>query len=35
VTIGRRAATAEAEITDQTGRVIGHAIATCLILSGS
>ncbi len=35
VTIGRRAATAEAEITDQTGRVIGHAIATCLIMSGN
>ncbi|WP_245627220.1 PaaI family thioesterase [Kribbia dieselivorans] len=35
VTIGRRTATAEAEITDKTGRVIGHAIATCLIMAGS
>ncbi len=35
LTIGRRAATAEAEITDTTGRVIGHAIATCLIMAGS
>ncbi|WP_442939961.1 PaaI family thioesterase [Nocardioides sp. B-3] len=32
VSIGRRAATAEAQITDQTGRVIGHAVATCLIM---
>ncbi|WP_067439425.1 PaaI family thioesterase [Nocardioides jensenii] len=32
VSIGRRTATAEAEITDKTGRVIGHAIATCLIM---
>lgn len=35
VTIGRRTATAEAEITDKTGRVIGHAVATCLIMAGS
>ena len=35
VTIGRRTATAEAEITDKTGRVIGHAIATCLIIAGN
>lgn len=35
VTIGRRTATAEAEITDKTGRVIGHAIATCLIMAGN
>lgn len=35
VTIGRRAATAEAEITDQTGRVIAHAVATCLIMPTS
>ncbi|MFZ2511977.1 MAG: PaaI family thioesterase [Gordonia sp. (in: high G+C Gram-positive bacteria)] len=32
VSIGRRTATAEAQITDKTGRVIGHAIATCLIM---
>lgn len=32
VSIGRRTATAEAQITDQTGRVIGHAVATCLIM---
>ena len=35
VTIGRRTATAEAQITDKTGRVIGHAVATCLIITGS
>lgn len=32
VSIGRRTATAEAQITDTTGRVIGHAVATCLIM---
>lgn len=32
VSIGRRTATAEAQITDKTGRVIGHAVATCLIM---
>ena len=32
VSIGRRTATAEAQITDQAGRVIGHAVATCLIM---
>ncbi|WP_367652448.1 hypothetical protein [Intrasporangium sp.] len=35
MTIGRRTATAEAQITDKTGRVIGHAVATCLIITGS
>lgn len=33
VSIGRRTATAEAEIADSTGRIIGHAIATCLLMS--
>ena len=32
VSIGRRTATAEAQITDSTGRVIAHAVATCLIM---
>lgn len=32
VSIGRRTATAEAQITDLTGRVICHAVATCLIM---
>ena len=32
VSIGRRTATAEAQITDKTGRVIGHAVTTCLIM---
>jgi uncharacterized protein (TIGR00369 family) len=32
VSIGRRAATAEAQITDQAGRVIGHAVTTCLLM---
>lgn len=35
VTLGRRAATSESEITDRSGRVIAHAIATCLIIPGS
>lgn len=33
VTIGRRAATAEARIVDGHGRVVAHAVATCLLLS--
>lgn len=33
VSIGRRTATAQAEITDTTGRVIAHAVASCLIMS--
>ncbi|MGN7860290.1 PaaI family thioesterase [Microbacterium sp. 22303] len=33
VTIGRRTASAEARITDGSGRVIAHAIATCLLLA--
>ncbi|SKB04520.1 PaaI family thioesterase [Aeromicrobium choanae] len=32
VSMGRRTATAEAEITDPTGRVIARAIASCLIM---
>lgn len=32
VSIGRRTATAEAQITDQAGRVIGHAVTTCLLM---
>lgn len=32
VSIGRRTATAEAQITDKTGRVIGHAVTTCLLM---
>lgn len=32
VTMGRRVASAEATITDASGRVMGHAIATCLIM---
>lgn len=31
VTMGRRAATAEATITDAGGRIIGHAVTTCLL----
>ena len=31
VTMGRRAATAEATITDASDRVIGHAVSTCLL----
>jgi uncharacterized protein (TIGR00369 family) len=33
VTIGRRTATAEARIVDSHGRVVAHAIATCLLFS--
>lgn len=33
VSIGRRAATAEATITDDQGRVIAHAICSCMIFS--
>lgn len=32
VMMGRRTATAEARITDASGRVIAHAVTTCLIL---
>ncbi|MFT4286114.1 PaaI family thioesterase [Nocardioides sp.] len=32
VTRGRRAATAEGRITDEQGRVIAHAVTTCLIM---
>lgn len=32
ITMGRRTATAEARITDASGRVIAHAVTTCLIL---
>ncbi|MDW5329929.1 PaaI family thioesterase [Plantactinospora sp. KLBMP9567] len=32
VTIGRRAATAEARIVDGKGRVVAHAVATCLLI---
>ena len=32
VTIGRRTATAEARITDGSGRVIAHAVTTCLLI---
>jgi uncharacterized protein (TIGR00369 family) len=35
VTIGRRVATAEATITDRTGRVVGHASTTCLLMDKS
>lgn len=31
VTMGRRAATAEATIVDAGDRVIGHAVSTCLL----
>lgn len=31
LTIGRRTATAEAHITDASGRLIAHAVTTCLI----
>lgn len=34
VTIGRRAATAEARITDNADRVVAHAVTTCLLLPG-
>lgn len=33
VTIGRRTATAEARIVDARGRVVAHAVASCLILA--
>lgn len=33
VTIGRRTATAEARITDGSGRVIAHAVTTCLLIA--
>jgi uncharacterized protein (TIGR00369 family) len=32
VTLGRRTATAEARITDSAGRVIAHALTTCLVM---
>jgi uncharacterized protein (TIGR00369 family) len=32
VTAGRRTATAQARITDEQGRVVAHAVATCLII---
>jgi uncharacterized protein (TIGR00369 family) len=32
VTIGRRTATAQARITDSAGRVIAHAVTTCLLI---
>jgi uncharacterized protein (TIGR00369 family) len=32
VTIGRRVATAEARIVDGKGRVVAHAVATCLLI---
>jgi uncharacterized protein (TIGR00369 family) len=32
VTMGRRAATAEARITDVSGRVVAHATTTCLLI---
>lgn len=35
VTIGRRTATAEATITDGSGRTIAHAVTTCLIMAAS
>lgn len=35
VTIGRRTATAEARIVDSQGRVVAHAIATCLIFESA
>lgn len=35
VTIGRRTATSTATITDQSGRVVGHASSTCLIVEHS
>ncbi len=35
VTIGRRTATAEARVLDQTGRVMGHATTSCIILEGN
>lgn len=34
VTIGRRAASAEATITDTAGRVVAHAICSCMIFGG-
>lgn len=33
LTLGRRTGTAEAQITDASGRLIAHAVTTCLILS--
>ncbi|WP_238408000.1 PaaI family thioesterase [Pimelobacter simplex] len=33
VTIGRRTATAEATVHDDHGRVVAHAIATCLLFT--
>ena len=33
ISIGRRTATAEAQVVDSSGRVVAHAIATCLLLS--
>jgi uncharacterized protein (TIGR00369 family) len=30
--VGRRTATAEARITDATGRLLAHATTTCLVL---
>ena len=35
VSFGRRAATAEARITDSEGRVIAHAVTTCLIIAAA
>lgn len=32
VTIGRRTATSEATITDESGRIVAHATSTCLIM---
>jgi uncharacterized protein (TIGR00369 family) len=34
VTLGRRVATARAEITDAAGRLVAHATTTCLIIRG-
>jgi uncharacterized protein (TIGR00369 family) len=35
VTRGRRAATAEGRIIDAAGRVVAHAVTTCLIIEGA
>ena len=32
LSVGRRAATAEARITDAKGRLLAHATTTCLVL---
>jgi uncharacterized protein (TIGR00369 family) len=31
---GRRVALAQAELTDQSGRLVAHATSTCLIMPG-